>query len=128
MKKISRRSRLALAALVSGALLVPAALLGGAQAAIAVAQYAYGGSGSEYGSGSQYQYRVQICHRTHSAKHPFHTITVSAAAVPAHLRHGDHLGACTGTEPFTKSHGKGNGHGKGQGGDSKTHGNSSSND
>ncbi len=36
-----------------------------------------------------------ICHRTHSKKKPWHTITVSSNAVPAHLKHGDTLGACT---------------------------------
>ena len=41
------------------------------------------------------QRKVTLCHRTHSRKHPFVTITVASAAVPAHLRHGDTLGACT---------------------------------
>ena len=39
--------------------------------------------------------KVWICHRTHSKKHPFVTITVSNNAVPAHLRHGDLPGRCT---------------------------------
>lgn len=60
--------------------------------------------------------KVPICHRTHSAKHPFHTITVSINAVPAHLRHGDVPGACTSTltSAMTKiNHGNGhNGKGK----------------
>lgn len=93
MKKTSERGagrRVAAAAAVSAAFLVPLAAFGGPALARS------GGSASaqgEYGSGSsQYQYRVQICHRTgHSA----HTITVAKAAVKAHLRHGDHLGACT---------------------------------
>ena len=38
---------------------------------------------------------MTICHRTHSKKHPFVTITVSKSALPAHLRHGDVLGRCT---------------------------------
>ena len=38
---------------------------------------------------------MTICHRAHSKKHPFVTIRVSRNAVPAHLRHGDVLGACT---------------------------------
>lgn len=48
-------------------------------------------------SASQYQYgtKTTICHHTHSKKHPYVTITVGQAAVKAHLRHGDTLGACT---------------------------------
>jgi len=74
-------------------------------------------------SSAQYQYKVLVCHRTHSKKKPFHTISVAAAAVPAHLRHGDTLGACAsqsvntsaGTTAVTKGKGHGNGHGKGKG-------------
>ena len=36
-----------------------------------------------------------VCHRTHSKKHPFVTISVAPSAVPAHLRHGDMRGRCT---------------------------------
>jgi hypothetical protein len=43
--------------------------------------------------------KVTICHHTHSAKNPFVTITVSANAVPAHLKHGDTLGACSAAPP-----------------------------
>jgi hypothetical protein len=78
---------------VTAALLVPLSIFGGP---------AFAGSGSasdQYGSGSsQYQYKVTICHLTGSKKHPARTITVSSKAVAAHLRHGDHVGACTGTE------------------------------
>jgi hypothetical protein len=52
--------------------------------------------------------RVTICHHTHGRqwsdgrhghgsnlwKHFEHSITISQDAVAAHLRHGDHLGAC----------------------------------
>jgi RNA polymerase sigma factor (sigma-70 family) len=37
---------------------------------------------------------VTICHHTNSKKNPTVTITVGAAAVDAHLAHGDELGAC----------------------------------
>ncbi len=115
VKTLSRRPRLLAATVVTGALLVPAAVLGGAQAAVAVAQYAYGSSGSQYGHGSasQYQYRVVVCHRTGSRRHPFHTVVVSAHALRALLHHGDHLGRCTGAEALRwKLHEHGRGHGK----------------
>jgi hypothetical protein len=54
-------------------------------------------------SAAQYQYKVTICHRTKSKKKPFHTITVAAAAVPAHLKHGDTLGPCPTTAPTTSA-------------------------
>src|SRR5262249_29447849 len=38
--------------------------------------------------------KVTICHHTHSRKNPFVTITVSVHALPAHLGHGDTVGAC----------------------------------
>jgi hypothetical protein len=109
---------------VSAALLVPLAVFG----APALARSGAAASEYQYGSGSsQYQYRVTICHLTGSKKHPAHTITVSSASVRAHLRHGDHLGACTGSETrkahpgkghdansaSTTNSGQGNGHGKG---------------
>jgi hypothetical protein len=42
----------------------------------------------------QYVGKVTICHHTHSAKNPFVTITISRAALPAHLAHGDTIGPC----------------------------------
>lgn len=105
MKSKSVRSRVAAGVTVTAALLVPLAVFGAPalarSGAAASSQY-------EYGSGSsQYQYRVLICHLTGSKKHPGHTITVSSHAVAAHLRHGDHLGACTGLETRKAKHGKG---------------------
>ena len=88
------RAKLVGGAVVTAALLVPVAVFGGSALAHASA------AGP---TAAQYQYRVQICHLTGSKKHPFHTITVSSAAVAAHVRHGDHVGACTGTET-RKSH------------------------
>jgi hypothetical protein len=94
--------RLTGAVAVSAALLVPLAVFG------APALARSGSAASGQGSGSaQYQYRVTICHLTRSKKHPAHTITVSSAAVAAHLRHGDHLGPCTGTETPRAKHPKG---------------------
>jgi hypothetical protein len=65
---------------------------------------------------SQYQYKITICHHTHSKKHPTHTITVSVNAWKAHQKHGDTLGACVAAAPTTTSttkHGKsGDDHGK----------------
>jgi len=49
--------------------------------------------------------KISICHRTHSKKHPSHTISVSVHAWPAHLRHGDTLGACVTTPPPTTTAG-----------------------
>ena len=96
------RAKLIGGAAVTAALLVPVAVFGGS----ALAHGAAAGP-----SAAQYQYRVQICHVTGSKKHPFHTITVSSNAVAAHVRHGDHVGACTGNET-RKSH---TNHGQGQG-------------
>jgi hypothetical protein len=63
---------------------------------------------SSSSSAAQYQYKVTICHRTKSKKKPFHTIRVAAAAVPAHLKHGDTLGPCATTAPAaTTTSGKG---------------------
>lgn len=97
------RGRIAAGAAVTAALLVPLAVFGGPALARSAA------SADEYG-GAQYQYKVTICHMTGSKKHPAHTISVAASAVPAHLRHGDHLGPCLANEPGRKKHNNGQGH------------------
>jgi len=45
-------------------------------------QHQYSSGGKQYG-----HHRVLLCHKGH-------TISVAPPAVKAHLRHGDHLGAC----------------------------------
>jgi ABC-type sugar transport system substrate-binding protein len=42
----------------------------------------------------QYDKKETICHHTGSQRNPTVTIVVSGNAVPAHLAHGDTLGAC----------------------------------
>jgi uncharacterized membrane protein YgcG len=127
------------AAAVSAAFLVPLGILGGpalASSVVAAAQYEYGGS-------SQYQYKITICHHTHSRKHQFVQISVSVHSEHAHLRHGDTLGTCPVPPvpaPGTKhgddgdqgnggDHGKGGDHGNGdgQGQNGNSQGNSSGN-
>jgi hypothetical protein len=69
--------RVAAAAALATSLLVAFAALGGAgvaQSAISAVQYQYG-------------QKVTICHKGK-------TITVSKAAEPAHVRHGDSIGTC----------------------------------
>ncbi len=94
-RPVSRRARL-----LTGLGIVGASLL----AATVVAGVGFAGGSI---SASQYQYgKVTICHHTHSKKHPYVTITVSQAAWPAHQRHGDTLGPCTGTSsPAHHGHG-----------------------
>jgi len=40
------------------------------------------------------EHRVTLCHFPPGNPANFHTITVGAAAVPAHLAHGDRFDAC----------------------------------
>src|SRR5260370_23454143 len=124
-----KTARLLAGLAVTAGLIVPAGVFGGpafARSTAAASEYEYSGS-------AQYQYRVQICHLTGSKKHPAHTITVSSAAVAAHLRHGDHLRPRNRTEtgkkkhnngqnqsgtsraPTSRAHGKSGAHGSGHG-------------
>jgi hypothetical protein len=141
------RFRIVLGAVTSAALLVPLAVYGAPaiakSASSASHQYRsschqYGSSGGEYGSsggqygssGGQYgsscrQYRVQICHRRHSRKHPWRLITVSSRAAKAHLRHGDTFPPCS-FRPFAKKHGKGHEHVHGEQGKHGKHGDAGS--
>ena len=99
-----RNRRIAGATAVTAALLVPLGVFGAPALA-----------GSTGASSAQYQYKVTICHHTHSKKHPMHTISVSSAAVAKHmLKHGDTLGPCPTTAPTTSAttNGKGKGHNK----------------
>src|SRR4051812_43366594 len=86
----ARRLRVVVAALVSVGLLVPLAALGASTAGQ---------------SASAAQYKITICHHTHSKKHPTVTIRISNKAWPAHQRHGDTLGPCaTAKAKHGKSH------------------------
>jgi hypothetical protein len=69
----------AIAAVVTGATLVPLVAFGGVGLAAKNAP-----------SAAQYQYKVTVCHYTHSKKHPWVIINISRSALPAHVtRHGD---------------------------------------
>jgi hypothetical protein len=75
---------------VTLALFVPLLAFGGpafARTGAAASEY-------EYSSAAQYQYKLAICHRTHSKKHPWVKISISSRAWPAHERHGDTLAPC----------------------------------
>ena len=58
-------------------------------------------------SPAQIQYKITICHHTHSKKNPTVTISISNKAWPAHQRHGDTLGPCAHAKK-AKAHGKAN--------------------
>lgn len=97
--RAQRRRDVALATVVTGAMLVGLALTGGlghavagvAGAARAVGKLAKssGGTRTVVGSPAQFQYGVRICHRTGSARNPYVEIVISPSARPAHQRHGD---------------------------------------
>jgi hypothetical protein len=67
----------AIAAAVTGATLVPLVAFGGV------------GLAKNAPSAAQYQYKVTVCHYTHSKSHPWVIINISKSALPAHLRKGD---------------------------------------
>jgi hypothetical protein len=127
------KRRLVPATAVTAALLVPLAVFGGpalARSAAAAAEYEYGHhdkhggpSKDQYGdngpSFKQYgpsgdQYKVTICHHTHSWKHPWVQITINWHGAQAHLRHGDTTTLPCPTTPFVKDK-----HGHHDGGDNQ---------
>ena len=73
--------RVAATAIVSAGLLVPLAVFGGTGFA-------------QTGSPAQVQYKITICHHTHSTTNPTVTIRISSAAWKAHLKHHDTMGPC----------------------------------
>jgi hypothetical protein len=99
--KRSKRSRVAAAAIMSAGVLVPLGVFGGTGFA-------------QSGSPAQAQYKITICHHTHSKKHPTVTISISNRAWPAHQKHGDTLGPCATPKKHAKHEGKakGKGHSK----------------
>src|SRR5712692_4481771 len=76
----------AIAAVVTGATLVPLVAFGG----IGLANNGPSGSEYQYSPGAN-QYKVRICHYTHSKTHPWVIINISKSAWPAHQKHGDVL-------------------------------------
>ena len=100
--------RLVGAAVVSGLLLVPLGVFGSSALARTTGP-----------SAAQYQYKVTICHHTGSKKHPWHQISISNRAVPAHLRHHDQMPPCP-TVLFTQGHDHGHGHDSDRHNDSST--------
>src|SRR5512133_855287 len=91
--------RVAATAIVSAGLLVPLAVFGGTGLA-------------QTGSPAQAQYKITICHHTHSKKHPTVTISISNKAWKAHQRHGDTMGACAAAASAKHNNGKAKGHSK----------------
>jgi hypothetical protein len=91
----SAKNRFVGAVAVTGLLLVPLGIFGGSALAL-----------SGHSGAAQYQYKVTICHHTGSTKHPWHLITISNRAVPAHLRHHDQMPPCPTTATVAHNHGK----------------------
>jgi hypothetical protein len=88
--RTSRRARVVSAAVIAVAVGVLASLGGVSYAARLLHVSHQSPTATEYPPA-----KVTICHHTHSQKNPFVTITVSEHAVPAHLGHGDTVGACS---------------------------------
>ena len=119
LESLNRRT-LGVAA-VTAALVVPLGVFG----APALAR-------STSGASAQYQYKITVCHKTHSRKHPWVQIRVSSASWPAHQRHGDLLvppntcpptAAPSSAKPKPGNNGNGNGNnGNGNNGKGKGHG------
>ena len=91
----SAKNRFVGAVAVTGLLLVPLGIFGGSALAL-----------SGHSGAAQYQYKVTICHHTGSTKHPWHLITISNRAVPAHLRHHDQMPPCPTTATVAHNQGK----------------------
>jgi hypothetical protein len=88
-----QNARLVPALVVTLVLMVPLAVFGApalARSGAAAGQYQYGSAGK--------QYKVTVCHHTHSRKHPWVTITINVHAWQAWQKHKvghqDTLGAC----------------------------------
>jgi hypothetical protein len=82
------------------------AVIAGAFACLAGVGYAAGLVHFKHSSATSAQYppsKVTICHHTHSQHNPFVTITVSEHALPAHLGHGDTVGACSEQQGSTET-------------------------
>ena len=82
------------------------AVIAGGAACLAGVGYAAGLVHFTHSSATSAQYppsKVTICHHTHSQHNPFVTITVSEHALPAHLGHGDTIGACSEQQGSTET-------------------------
>lgn len=103
----SAKTRLVAGVAVTAALLVPLAVFGApalARSAAVASEYEYG----DHSGSGQYQYKVTLCHRTHSKKanHQWVLIRVSSRSVKKHLFHGDTYPPCPAPTPAApKKHG-----------------------